>query len=94
MREFTIFEPLENTVNDISTPAQQARLDQVRVKDITQLLDRSRKGTSCPYPTYLKNTSVHHTGTYTSNQKATTPKGARIRPYHSTHATGNASGRF
>ena len=38
MHEFTVFEPVENTVNDISRPAQQARLDQVRAKDITQLL--------------------------------------------------------
>ena len=39
MHEFTVFEPVENTVNDISRPAQQATLDQVRAKDIIQLLD-------------------------------------------------------
>ena len=39
INEFTGFEPVENTVDDISRPAQQASLNKVRAKDITQLLD-------------------------------------------------------
>ena len=30
---------MENTVDDVSRPAQEARLDKVGAKDITQLLD-------------------------------------------------------
>ena len=39
MHDVTGFEPMDNTVDDISRPAQEARLDEVRAKDITQLLD-------------------------------------------------------
>jgi len=39
MHNITGFEPVNNTVDDISTPAQQAGLDGVRTEDITQLLD-------------------------------------------------------
>ena len=39
MHEFTGFGPVENIVDDISSLAQQAWLDEVRAEDITQLLD-------------------------------------------------------
>ena len=39
MHDFTGFEPVENTVDDISRPAQQASLNKVRANDIIQLLD-------------------------------------------------------
>jgi hypothetical protein len=39
MHDFTGFEPLENIVNDISSLAQEAGMDEVTAEDITQLLD-------------------------------------------------------
>jgi hypothetical protein len=39
MHKYTRFGPVENTVDDISTPAKQAGLDEVRAEVITQLLD-------------------------------------------------------
>jgi hypothetical protein len=39
MHKFTGFEPVENTVHDVSSMAQEAGLDEVRAEDITQLLD-------------------------------------------------------
>jgi hypothetical protein len=39
MHEFTRFGPVDNTVDDVSSTAQQARVDAVTVEDITQLLD-------------------------------------------------------
>jgi hypothetical protein len=38
MHDFTGFEPVENTVDDVSRPAQEARLDKFTAEDITQLL--------------------------------------------------------
>jgi hypothetical protein len=39
MHNFTGFWPVENTVADISSIAQEAGLDEFRAEDITQLLD-------------------------------------------------------
>jgi predicted small metal-binding protein len=39
MHDFTGFEPVENTVDDVSRVAQEGRLDEVRAEDVTHLLD-------------------------------------------------------
>ena len=40
MHEFKGFGSVENIINDVNSTAQQAGLDEVKVEDITQLLDR------------------------------------------------------
>jgi hypothetical protein len=37
MHEITGFQPMDNTVDDVSRPAQEGGLDKVRDEDITQL---------------------------------------------------------
>ena len=39
MHDIMGFEPLDNTANDVSRPAQYGGLDEVTAEDITQLLD-------------------------------------------------------
>ena len=39
MHKFTGLGPVENIVDDVSSPGQEAGLDEVRAKDITQLVE-------------------------------------------------------
>ena len=39
MDDFTGFEPVDNTIDDVNRQAQEAGLDEFRAEDITQLLD-------------------------------------------------------
>jgi hypothetical protein len=54
--DITGFEPMDNTVDDINRPAQETGLDEVRAKDITQLLDsHGQQLSNEDLETWLKN---------------------------------------